>query len=165
MIWSVWWMIRFSECWQGSLFMSKLMKTAVAFTSISLLLSFQTPICNSKHEVYSLSTLFSSLQKTPLQNSLLQFCHALYRPLLFLALSDFAFLITAKKTDSAFSSMELKFLKLLKTYIKVNPHEQLTWVSEANSKRGRICSIMYWFFHIFHKQISTAIDLWLQESL
>lgn len=46
--------------WQESLFMPKLMKSVVAFSGISFLLSFQTRLCNSKREVYFLSTLFFS---------------------------------------------------------------------------------------------------------
>lgn len=151
------------ECWQESLFMSKLMKTAVAFTSISFLLSFQTPTCNCKHEVYFLSTLFFSV-KTSLLNSLLQFCHALYLPLLFLALR-FCFSHYCQEDWLSILLYGTEILKLLKRYTKVNSHEQLTWISEAKLRRGKICSIIYWFFHTFHKQISTAIDLWLQESL
>lgn len=127
-MWSLWWIIRLSECWQESLFMPQLMKSATASTGFSFLLSFQTHVCSSKHGVYFLSTTFSSsLQKTLLQNSLLQFCHLLCLHLLFVALES-PFLITAKKTDLAFSYMELKFLKLLKKAYK----SKSTWSAHVS---------------------------------
>lgn len=140
------------------------MKTAVAFTSISFLLSFQTPTCNCKHEVYFLSTLFFFSAKTSLLNSLLQFCHALYLPLLFLALR-FCFSLLPRRLTQHSPLWNWNSLKLLKRYTKVNSHEQLTWISEAKLRRGKICFIIYWFFHTFPTNKFTAIDLWLQESL
>lgn len=138
---------RLSECWQKPRFMLKLRTSAITFTSFPFACFCRHACVAPSIRSFSQNSFFFAKDlpcKTLHSSSAMYFTFLFY-----FQLSGFPFLMTAQKPDSAVSSMQLKFLTLLKkVYKSKSTQTKFQWGQhQAGEEFVLLCIGSYITFH------------------